>query len=410
MPPGLTITPENTGFSDAAAARLREAQAALTDLLADAGLTGARPTELSRRLGLDKTLAWRLARFIEGADTSEAARHLPGPAGIEIVLKAAAAHRLPRPRIDAVRDADQRLREFVGRHAGDRRSFEAMLAPTGGRAPDERLLHEGRRAYFRTGAAIWGVRARIQMLMLALRPSEHEDGMLDLVQIGGLIDLERLRPDVPWIIRRLRASATDDYTRTIRTRREPLDPAAAAEHGSPIVPEYCSQPPPALSQFEANGWTYDELAPGPVGREGAVTCITGEILRSALPYRYSPDNTLGRYTLTVRTPVECVIFDLLLHRRLTHFGRASASVFGLLEDRPPTAGSAALLVGPQDAQRLGAPPIMQSPRLATYPAMVAGALEKAGWGATDQFVGYRMELDYPAAPCNLEMTCPIGET
>lgn len=394
------------GFADAAAARLREAQAALTDLLAGAGLGGARPVDVGRQLGLDKTLAWKLARFVQEADPVEAARHMPGPGGVEIVLRAASARGVAPVRIEAVRDADQRLRDFVGRHAGDRRSFEAMLA---GGARDERLVQEERRAFYRAGSAIWGVRARVQFLMLALRPSERDDGMLDGVQLGGLVDFERLRSDVPWIVRRLRASATDDGRAVLRMRREPLDPAGAASGGGALVPEFCSQPPPQLRQFEgANGWVYDEIAPGPVGRRGAVTCVMGEIYRSALPFRHAPDNTQGRYTLTVRTPVECVLFDLLLHRSLSHFGRANASVVGLLEDRPPGAGTASLLAGPQEAQRLGAPPVVQTPRLGNYAEMVAGALARAGWGTTDDFVGYRMELEYPAAPCELLLTCAIS--
>lgn len=390
-------------FADAAAARLREAQAAMTDLLAGAGLGGARPIEVGRRLGLDKSLAWRLSRFVHEQDPVEAARHLPGPGGVEIVLRAAGARGVPPPHLDAVREADRRLREFVDRHAGDRRSFEAMLA--GG--ADERLVQDERRAFYRAGSAIWGVRARVQFLVLALRPSEQDDGMLDGVQLGGLVDFERLRPDVPWIVRRLRASATDDSRTLIRMRREPLDPAGGAEGGA-LVPEYCSEPLPQLRQFEgANGWVYHEIAPGPVGRRGAVTCVMGEIYRSALPFRHAPDNTQGRYTLTVRTPVEWVLFDLLLHRSLTHFGRASASVVGLLEDRPAGGGAPALLSGPQEAQRLGAPPVMQTPRLARYPEMVGGALQRAGWGTLEEFVGYRTEVEYPAAPCDLVMTCAI---
>lgn len=392
-------------FADAAAARLREAQASMTDLLAGAGLGGARPTDVGRRLGLDKTLAWKVARFVREADPVEAARHMPGPGGVEIVLKAAGAHGVPAPRIDAVRDADLRLREFVSRHAGDRRSFEAMLAAG---APDEKLVLEERRAFYRAGSAIWGVRARVQFLLLALRPSARDDGMLDGVQLGGLVDFERLRPDVPWIVRRLRASATDRGPMTLPMQREPLDPAGAEDGGLALVPEFCSRPLPQLRQFEgANGWIYNEIAPGPVGRRGAVTCVTGEIYRSALPFRHAEGNTQGRYILTVRTPVECVLFDLFLHRSLTHFGRASASVRGLIEDRPQHAGEAATLSGPQEAQRLGAPPVTQTTRLAHYPDMVAGALRRAGWGPLDDFVGYRLELEYPAAPCELVMTCPI---
>ena len=56
------------GFGEAASACLRDAQAALTDLLDDAGLAGARPTEIGRALGVDKTLAWKISRFVEEPD------------------------------------------------------------------------------------------------------------------------------------------------------------------------------------------------------------------------------------------------------------------------------------------------------------------------------------------------------
>ncbi len=415
-PPAPVISPvdgapDRAAFAETAAARLREAQAAMTDLLAGVGLSGARAIDFGRRLGLDKTLAWRIARFIEGTDPVEAARHLPGAAGVEIVIKAAAAQGAAAARIDAVREADQRLREFVGRHAGDRRSFEAMLS---GAVPDERILLEERRAHYRAGSAIWGVRARVQVLMLALRPSPTDDGMLDLVQLGGLVELERLRPDVPWIVRRLRASARDDSKTLIRMQREPLDAGGGDDSAaaSSLVAEYCSQPLPSMRRFEGdNGWLYDEIAPGPVGRRSAVTCIMGEIYRAALPARRGPDNTVGRYTLTVRTPVECVLFDLLVHRSLSHFGPARLSVAGLIEDRPRGAPEVAggLLLPPTDAQRLGTPPVVQTPRLAAYPAMVAGALRRAGWGGAEEFVGYRAEMEYPPAPCDLVMECGIGE-
>src|SRR5690606_4321322 len=129
------------------------------------------------------------------------------------------------------READRVLRAFVEQHAGDRRSFETMLA-SGGR--DERIEAEERRAYYRAGSAVWGVRARVQFLMLALRPSEKTDGMLDAVQISGLIDFERLRPDVPWIIRRLRAAS--DTGKGLSFEREPLDPEGKTGPTVPLLP------------------------------------------------------------------------------------------------------------------------------------------------------------------------------
>lgn len=407
-PPDSAAELKQQPFAASAGEHVRAVQAALVDLLAEAGLSGARPTKVGRELGLDKTLAWKVVRFMEDEDLAGAARHMPGSGGVEILLKAVRKKGIDAEQIDAVRQADRDLRSFMEQHAGDRRSFEAMLA-SGGR--DERIESEERRAYYRAGSAIWGVRARVQFLTLALRPSETDDGMLDAVQVSGLLDFERLRPDVPWIIRRLRASS--DTGKGLQFEREPLDPAGKTGPTVPLLPAYCSEPLPELQQFTgSNGWVYDQIAPGPVGRSGALTCVTGEIYRAALPYRRSEDNTEARYTLTVRTPVEGVHFDLLLHRDLAHFESRETRVHGLLEDRPMGSTSAehrSPLMAPSPTQFLGQPPTLQTTRIPFYARMVGNALAKAGWGEAPDYRAFRADLDYPAAPCEVTMHFDINE-
>lgn len=405
--------PGSARFTEEASACLRAAQAALTDLLDDAGLAGARPTEIGRTLGVDKTLAWKVARCVEEPQALGAARHMPGSAGVAIVLKAAAAHGVAVGRLEAVRGADERLRAFVRRHAGDRRSFEAMLA-RGGR--DDRLESEERRALYKSGSAVWGVRARAQFLTLALRPSEREAGTIDVLQLSGMADFERLRADVPWIVRRL-TNRSDSGSSSTRFAREPLDPegVAAVEDGQgsglALIPRFCSRPLPQIRQFTApDGTVYDEIAPGPVGRHGAVSFVAGEVYRAAIPLAWSDDNTEGRYTLTVRTPVEAVVFDLLLHEGLTHFGEPSVRVYGLLEDRPSGGASGGGVHGapmyePEAAQRLGSPPVLQSTRISGHAGVVSEALAMGGWDAS-AFRGYRAELEFPPAPCRVMMVCP----
>ncbi|MEM1330924.1 MAG: hypothetical protein AAGG07_10210 [Planctomycetota bacterium] len=332
-----------------------------------------------------------------------APKHVPGTGGVEIVIKAAQSAGVGERELEAVRSADAALREFVRKHAGDRRSFEAMLA-AGGR--DEALEHEERRSHFRAGAAIWGVRARTQLLMLALKPSDTADGMLDVVQLGGLIGFERLRPDVPWIIRRLRVH-DDDGKPMQGFDRAALDPCAANQ-GIPLYTPMCSEPLPEIRQFEGgNGWLFDEIAPGPVGRSGSLSCITGEAYRAALPFRRAEGNETARYALTVRTPVEAVVFDLLLHESLSHFSEPELQTFALIEDRPSSSRSAAPMYEPRPANALGAPPVMQTRRLAGYAEHVRAALDTAGFGPIEHFRGYRAEAEYPAAPSELKLVCSI---
>lgn len=393
---------------DDATTVLRAAQAAMTDLLDDAGLVGAKPTLIGRTLGVDKTLAWKIARFVEDDEAVGAVRHMPGSAGVEIVLKAAAAHGVTEPRLRAMRDADRVLRTFMRRHSGDRRSFEAMLAK-GGR--DDRIESEERKALYKSGSAIWGVRARAQTLMLALKPSSTDPERIDVLQLGGMFGFERLRDDVPWIIRRL-TNKTDAGSQETGFVREPLDPAGATGGGLPLVPRFCSGEMPEIRQFRADdGTVYDELAPSAVGKHGAVSFVTGELYRGALPMRWSESNAEGRYKLTVRTPVEGVLFDLLLHKELGHFGSPQMRVLGLLEDRPATgAGDAgrggSLLYEPEDAHRLGSPPVLQSTRVGGYAGVIGDAFEMGGWGDLSDYRGYRAELDYPPAPSCVMMVVP----
>lgn len=410
---GIEPNEIRTEFADAARERLRRLQAAVTDLLAEAGVSGARPTEVGRRLGLDKTLAWKVSRFVEGADPLAAMRHMPGPGGVEIILRAAGEQHVGEAILERVRHADQNLREFVERHAGDRRAFEAMLA---GETGDSRNELEERRAYFRSGSALWGARAKLQFLMLALMPSATRPGHLDAAQVSGFLGLERLRPDVPWIVRRLRAHS-DSGANVYRVQRTPLVAERAAKGLPPLFDKYCSQPPPEVRQFERNnGWVYDEIAPaapGSVGRPGATTITLGERYIGALPMHRSEDNRQGVYTLTVRTPVECVLFDLLLHRDLVHFGHPRRAVFGLLEDRPsssdtPTA-ELSTLVEPAPAAELGPSAIVQTHRWPLYPALVDDALQLAAFAPRSAFRGYRAEIEYPTFPCDVKMQLDIGE-
>ncbi len=396
-------------FSNEAVICVRRAQAAVSELLSGAGLGGARPTEVGRILGVDKTLAWKMSRFSESTDLVKAVKHIPGTSGIEIMLKAAEENGVASEQIEAVRIADRAFREFVRQRAGDRRSFEAMLA-AGGR--DERVEMEERKSFYQSGSAIWGVRAKVQMLTLCLRPSQSIDDRIDVLQISGFVNFERLRADVPWIIRRLWTSDTEASTDN-DFERVPICPEAAKNGSLPVIPEFCTHPLPEINQFRGNnGVIYDEMAPGAIGKHGVLTCITGELYNGALPRSWSPDNTFGRYELVLRTPVEWVMFDIFVHEELTNFSDFRYSVFGLLEDRPGVGVGKSHdrpVTDAEDAIRLGTPPIVQSSRYGEYAHLLRHAFERSGWGDLSSYRGYRAEIEYPATPWCLTMQCDIAK-
>ena len=408
----VRVAPQSSDadFSQEAVVCVRQAQAAFADLLSGAGLDGARPTEVSRILGLDKTLAWKVSRFSDTTDPLKAVKHIPGSGGVEIVLKAALAQGVQPERITAVRDADQAFRDFVRNRAGDRRSFETMLS-AGGR--DDKIELEERKAFYQSGSAIWGVRAKVQFLTLGLKPSETDPERIDVVQMSGFIDFERLRADVPWIIRRLWVSDSESDEST-GFRRQPLCPDAPHDSSLPVIPEFCTKPFPEINQFIGpDGVIYDEIAPGTIGKQGALTCVTGEYYHSALPRYWAQDNTFGRYELMLRTPVEAVVFDIYLHESLTNFGDFDYSIYGLLEDRPGKGKGKTHdrpIYDPQQCQQLGSPPIVQTSRMSSYNSMLSYAFKQAGWGSLSEFRGYRCDVEFPATPWCLTMQCPIAES
>lgn len=384
-----------------ASERLQDAQAAMRALLDGVGLRNAKAADVGRALGLDKSLAWKVTRFIRDEDPSRAARHMPGSGGVDIVIKAAGACGVGDDRIEAMREADRALREFVEQHAGDRRSFEAMFAG-GGRTGG--LEMDVRRELVRAASAAWGVRARTQFLTLALRPSASAPGMIDFVKVGGFVDLERLRVDVPWIISRL--TMNDDSGRSAhQVNREALEPGTG--DGMALMTRHCSHPVPTMRRFAERGVVYDELAPGSVGRRGAITVVMGERYIGAASHVRAPGNEWAVYPLTVRTPVEGLQFDLLLHPDLAHFGPARIAKRGLLEDRPRPAGGLMTLDTEAAASvRQGAD--AGSLRVPRYGELISEAFERAGWGNHEGYRVFRTDLDYPLVPSEITLMCEIG--
>jgi hypothetical protein len=63
----------------------------LTQVLAEINIDPARPQTLSRRLKIDKSLAWKISRLITSAEPGIAVDHWPGAAAVEIFR--AAAHK-----------------------------------------------------------------------------------------------------------------------------------------------------------------------------------------------------------------------------------------------------------------------------------------------------------------------------
>jgi hypothetical protein len=155
-----------------------------------------------------------------------------------------------------------------------------------------------------------------------------------------------------------------------------------------------------------------ELLPGPVGKSAAFDVYKAEMLRAAASrYRREPDEC-GEFGVAVTSPVQTLVYDLIVHRDLPMAARAEPLVFSrTFPEGRPTGGR-------EDASRLpifsrplplaGSPPSVATPLVPGYSAMlrrVAGVLE-CDLGS---FIGIRLEVSHPPLGSTVILRFPLEE-
>lgn len=373
-----------------------------------------RPHELSKALKIDTKLAWKVMKVAHGADVFAAAQYIPGAAATRLFLEAAATKDISSARIQ---DAEAALAEFeqlVDLHGDDRPTLEMMLLSFTREGRSQADLAY-RKAAFAANTYIWGAQARTHFKADFVHPA-GEKGRLDFVTLRGFIGLRRMRPDVAWVIDRARLS-NDDGTLRRRPIREPLDPAQdTSEAGAetPLVREFCSAPLPAVRRVKApDGFYEDELAPGGVGNTGAVTCITGEVLRNAASQYSTEHDRWATHAVLMRTPCQELHFDLFVHEDLFGVLKPELAVYSQLAGGPPVlpleSRERDRLLTWEWVEYLGkGPSVVHAPHVPRYTEMIGYTLEKLGWDGK-RFDVYRVRMQYPVIPSSVLVTYELPE-
>lgn len=403
--PGLTQAAAGWSFEEHATAVLGRLRAAFADVLdAAPGGRPARASQLARAFGLDTKLAWKVTKLVELPDPFEAARYAPGTAGVELFLAAAERGGVPTARVKAARDACGELNELIVLHAGDRKTFEMLLAGYAVRE-QEKVSLEHRRAAFDANTYLFGLQARSQLKTYLLHPSK--DGRhIDLVVIAGFLNLRCIRPNTSWPVSRL--YRLDEAGRVHALPSEPLEESStpADELDLPLLRGYSSSPPPAIAPVQGpQGVIGHQRVLGGVGRTGATDFLTGEVVRAAMPARRTAASRDCAVHTRLRTPCEGVHLDLFAHRGLfggrapearLYRGMFQGEVLGPLveEDRLPLSDPIEPLGSALDDVRL--------PGLPRYPELLRFACSRTGWDA-GAFEGWRVSMRYPPNPAILTL-------
>lgn len=384
-------------FAEDTEQTLRRLRGAVVETLGSLGLHNERPQDIARQLGLDKSLAWKIARIAQASDPYGMYQHIPGPTGIDIFLQTAERRGAPADVLEEVRKAVVNLDQLVHVHAGDRGTFELMLSAYSRDGQREAII-DHRKLLFKGASSVWGVQAFAEFLSYLVQPVEPGSDRCDIACVKGFIDLRRLRPDVPWRLCRSRCSRDDGTNAAKMNARVPLDEKYIGRSAPPLLEQFCSRPLPELRRTElGDGFVHDELVEGPIGNTGAVTCITGELLRNVISTKQHDKSERGYWTCSIETPVEWLIFDLIVHESLIPIMPPSVTMYSKLGCGPevPEPGARRIKLPTfEEMEDLGQPAMGQITQVPLHREMISYALENLGWNAR-KFRGYRATIAYP---------------
>ena len=281
-------------------------QESLRHLICSLGFDPDRPQTVTHGLGIDKTLAWKLCRLTREDEPLAAVAYLPGRAGLDAALHAAARSGGDEADVRDALGAAEAVRLTVETHAGNREAFSRLAASLETEAGSSRLGASLRRQAFRANAAIWGVQARSRVGIQFVAPNADDAGRIDIATVAGLVDVLRLRPSVRWPIANFSSFGGGGVT-------EPLEPGGSTE--VPLLTSFSSPRLPPLRSVPIPSGRILELVEGELGRTGALTCLFGMVKRSFAPIAGGPGER-GEYFTYLQTPSECALIELHVHRSL----------------------------------------------------------------------------------------------
>ncbi|HUN80868.1 MAG TPA: hypothetical protein VMV81_05085 [Phycisphaerae bacterium] len=386
-------------FEEAVPEVVRRIRIAVSEALVSAGADATRPQSVSRLLGLDKSLTWKVCRLVSDENPLAAVKYMPGKAGLKILKTALSKAGVPADLLIAIEKSTSDFDRITDLHAGDREKLGVMLANVTSEGQRDRAEAQ-RKLSFRGNSATWGVQAKVQICSTFIAPGTDSQ-RADMAWISGLVDFWRLRRDVVWAMAAARKTADDGSPLPVGEIHA-IDTTYDKPEKVPLLGDFCSQPIADMRiELGRDGLTRYELAEGPVGSAATTTCVIGLYGRNFLPRYQAPNDTLGEHFARLYTPVETLVHDLFVHKDLTYAMTPRIFLYSQMPGGPvfPTAHrDQGMLVVHDPIINLGSgPPDVVTPEFPQYPKMVREVHERMGWRAED-FRGFRFRLRYPPIP------------
>lgn len=364
-------------------------------------------SQVASGLGIERTLAWKLSKIASAPDPLVIPQHLPGDRAMKRVFGQAIKIGIDPSLIERAGVALGEFRALGRTHAGDDALLELMV---GGQAESGRedMDLEQRRAAFHANSYLLGVSTSLLYDSTFVVPSQTR-GSLDLATVRGYVGLGTMRDHVMWPVARKVASQVTDGQ--VELSGEPLIPDDVRD-GVPVLTRYCSaNMRPLIEQRSTEGFSRYLVAPGRVGKSGAVDVFIGEVYRDAtvaFPTPTEPNHLLGVH---VKTPSRRAVIDQFIHRDV--FGPVRPSVFAmsLLFGEPDLHGlqhrQGVTVPLFEEVQCLGEADRAVAPRgLASFRQVCDTVAQRFNLPLRD-FLLYRVELEFPPQPVVVAMSNPF---
>lgn len=386
-------------------------RAAVTQVLQHVGGHSPHVRDVCGALGVYVRLGWQLAKVSCEAEPRVVARHIPAPGGIRSFLAAASKRGVPAALIRAVEDSTRRFEAFVERHADNREFLDLMLS-TDGEAANETAIIAARRSAFVSSAALFGVHARALLNGAIIHPAEPQGSTADVLRYRGWIGLRRNRSSATWIIGATRAvrgpgESSEAHPPDAIIEGESLDPARDEAGFLNLLRPFSAGPTPVIERRrQADGRILDRLVEGEVGNVNAMTFFSAELMRQCLPIR-APEPERAEFVTRITTPMEALIFDILIHESLLS---------------PPPAWKAQLLTAFEPLSVQGAAiemPLLErvesrgvgldalaAPEIPLYASVIETITSAVKWSASE-FSVHRFRMKFPLMSTQVLLSYPV---
>lgn len=377
---------------------LRTVTMAILSSIPGGNLTG---TSLSKKLQIDKTLAWKIMKFIESSDILIGSQYIPGESSYRNFITKAEKSGANREYVERAGTAYKGFLRLMQKYTGDRASLDLMLMGISEEGC-QKAFQEQKKSNFLSQRFLNGISASVHF-SVHIHPKTDDSGFMKAVDVSGFTNLLRFRKSPCRMYSALR-TLEEPGEADVTFIRKPLAIESAGKYTIPFFPEYCTclMPQPQDTDVVPG---LDDLLPDDIADiDNQINVVTADIIQFKGMDSSEVSDDVNQYyaMMSSRFPSEVLLFDLFLHRDM-NFTKPEVKVYNDLEeikDIPTRANRPDEYRFPFDEKitHMGRGAFCSQIREAAwYSEMIMDTFKKLGEN-DEEYDLYRVRIPYPYIP------------